>query len=79
MNFRTNFIIIIAPKRIMTSADDVANWMEAIECFDSGQYENAIIQFQSLTPTARIMFNIGCCFLCSQDNTRALQVSSQAR
>lgn len=60
----------------MTSADDVTNWIEAIECFDSGQYDSAIIQFQSLTPTARIMFNIGCCFLCSQDNIRALQVGS---
>ena len=58
----------------MTSADDVTNWVEAIEYFESGQFENAIIQFQTLTPTARIMFNIGCCFLCSEDLNRALQV-----
>lgn len=59
----------------MASADDVANWMEAINCFEAGQYDDAILQFQSLTPTARVMFNIGCCFLSStNDFSRALQV-----
>lgn len=59
----------------MTSAEDVNHWLEAFQSFDHSQYDDAIVKFQSLNPTAKIMFNIGCCFLSSEDYTRALQVS----
>ena len=58
----------------MTSAEDVNHWLEAIQSFDHSQYDDAILKFQSLNPTAKVMFNIGCCFLSSEDYARALQV-----
>ncbi|XP_066917601.1 NADPH oxidase activator-like [Clytia hemisphaerica] len=62
----------------MANAEDVTNWLEAIESFEQNQHEDAILKFQSLTPTAKVMFNIGCCFLSSNDCTRALQKLNHA-
>jgi len=59
----------------MANAEDVNHWLEAIESFNRSKNDDAILKFQSLNPTAKIMFNIGCCFLSSDDYTRALQVS----
>ena len=59
----------------MSNAEEVRDWLQAVDAFESGNYEEAILKFSGLNPNAKIMFNIGCCFYCLHDYSRAAQVS----
>ena len=51
----------------MTSKADIAYWFEGTQLYDGGDIEGALTKFREVTQNSRILFNIGCCFLTTND------------
>lgn len=46
---------------------DIAYWFEGTQLYDGGDIEGALTKFREVTQNSRILFNIGCCFLTTND------------
>ena len=52
----------------MTPQADIAYWFEGTQLYDCGDIEGALTtKFREVTENSRILFNIGCCFLTTND------------
>ena len=51
----------------MTLQADIAYWFEGTQLYDGGDIEGALTKFREVTQNSRILFNIGCCFLTTND------------
>lgn len=60
----------------MTTADEVKIWLHALKLHDNTQYNEAVNEFKKLHQSARIQFNIACCYLAADDVNNAMQVAS---
>jgi len=57
----------------MTTADEVQIWLHALKLHDNAQYNDAVNEFKKLNQSARIQFNIACCYLAAEDVNNAIQ------
>ena len=51
----------------MTLQADIAYWFEGTQLYDGGDIEGALTKFREVTQNSIILFNIGCCFLTTND------------
>jgi len=51
----------------MSTADDISLWYEAVQFYDAGRVHEAIEIFKQTKQNAKMMLNIGCCYLRKHD------------
>eukprot|EP00111_Clytia_hemisphaerica_P006359 TCONS_00018427-protein len=51
----------------MANANDLQIWFDAVQLYDNGDIDISIEMFQSAKQTAKMLFNIGCCYLKKDD------------
>lgn len=55
----------------MSNADEIQIWFDAVQSYDNGDIDEAIKMFESTKRNAKMLFNIGCCYLKKEDLDRA--------
>ena len=58
----------------MTSPADIENWFQGTQLHDGGDIEGALKTFREIAQNSRILFNIGCCFLTTNNIKAAAKV-----
>jgi len=61
----------------MSTADDISLWYEAVQFYDAGRVHEAIEIFKQTKQNAKMMLNIGCCYLRKHDLKSATEVPLQ--
>ena len=59
----------------MNNADELQVWFDAVQLYDEGELSQAIEVFQTAKQTSKILFNMGCCYLKSEDLDGGEEVS----
>ena len=60
----------------MSNANEIQIWFDAVQLYDAGNVDDAIEMFAEAKKTAKMLFNIGCCFLKKEQLDDAEAVSS---
>lgn len=63
--------------KIMSSADDISLWYEAVQYYEAGQIDEAIQKFENVKKNAKMLTNIGCCYLRKNDLKSASEIYEQ--
>lgn len=63
--------------KIMSSADDISLWYEAVQYYEAGQIDEAIQKFKNVNKNAKMLTNIGCCYLRKNDLKSASEIYEQ--
>ena len=58
----------------MNSAENIQNWFDAVSAYDDGVIEEAIDKFEICIRNAKIVFNLGCCYLKQENIQKAVDV-----
>ena len=61
-------------KMSMISPEEIENWFEGTQLYDGGDVEGALKKFGNITQNSRILFNVGCCYLTTNDIKAAAKV-----
>jgi len=64
--------------KIMSSADDISSWYEAVQLYEVNRIDEAIEKFKSVKQNARMLLNTGCCYLRKNDLQTAGESFGQA-
>lgn len=59
----------------MSSAEEVELWMKGVNQFEDGRFKDAIFDFQRVSMTAKIVYNIGLCYYRLNEKNKAVKVS----
>ena len=59
----------------MSSAEEVELWMKGVNYFEDGRFKDAIFDFQRVSVTAKIVYNIGLCYYRLNEKSKAVKVS----
>jgi len=59
----------------MSNANELQTWFDAVQLYDAGNIDEAIQMFAETNKTAKMLFNIGCCFLKKEELDSAEAVS----
>ena len=59
----------------MNNADELQIWFDGVQLYDEGDLSQAIEVFQTAKQTSKIFFNMGCCYLKSEDLDGGEEVS----
>jgi len=62
----------------MATADDISLWYEAVNHYEIGEIDEAIEIFLSVKQNAKMLFNLGCCYLRKNDLANANESLSKA-
>ena len=64
----------IGNAKVMSSADDISAWYDAVQLYDAGRVDEAVEMFKQTKQNAKMMLNIGCCYLRKHDLKSAAEV-----
>lgn len=59
----------------MSSAEEVGLWMKGVNQFEDGQFKDALVDFQRVSMTAKILYNIGLCYYRLNEKSKAIKVN----
>ena len=59
----------------MSSADDIAAWYEGVQLYDVNRIDEALEIFKNTKQNAKMLLNIGCCYLRKNDLKSASEVA----
>ena len=59
---------------MMSSADNIGAWYEAVQLYDAGRIDEALEVFKTVQKNAKMLLNMGCCYLRKNDLKVAAEV-----